>query len=49
MNRVDRSAISQAVAKAIAYRQCGKQELAEQWAEQVVILLQCHNILRKDR
>ena len=43
---IDRSEISRAMAKAIAYAQCGKQAEAEQWAREVVRLLQCAAILR---
>lgn len=43
---IDRSAISRAVAKAIAYKQCGKDIEAEQWARQVVELLECADILK---
>ena len=43
---VDRSEVSRAVAKAIAYKNCGKQTEAEQWARELVRLLACANILR---
>jgi hypothetical protein len=43
---IDRTEISRAMAKAIAYAQCGKQQEAEQWAREVVRLLQCAAILR---
>lgn len=43
---IDRTEISRAMAKAIAYAQCGKQTEAEQWAREVVRLLQCAAILR---
>ena len=42
---LDRSAISQAVAKAIAYKQCGKDSQADAWAAQLVHLLGCSGIL----
>ncbi len=42
---IDRSAIAQALAKAIAYKQCGKQEDAEAWARRLVELLECADIL----
>ena len=42
---IDRSEVSRAVAKAIAYKQCGKQRDAEQWAAELVRLLECANIL----
>ena len=43
---VDRSETAQALAKAIAYKQCGKDAEAEEWARQLVILLECADILR---
>ena len=43
---LDRSEISRALAKAIAYQQCGKQRDAEQWAAELVRLLECASILR---
>ena len=42
---IDRSEISRAVAKAIAYKQCGKQAEAEAWARKLVELLECAEIL----
>ncbi len=42
---LDRTEISRALAKAIAYKQCGKQELAEQWARDLIRLLECADIL----
>jgi hypothetical protein len=42
---MDRTEINRALAKAIAYKQCGKQEMAEQWARELVTLLQCSGIL----
>lgn len=42
---IDRFAISQAVAKAIAYKLAGKDDLACQWARKVVELLRCEGIL----
>lgn len=44
----DRSAVSQALAKAIAYKNCGKDREAESWARQLVHLLQCASILREE-
>ena len=44
---MDRSEISRALAKAIAYKQCGKQADAEEWAKKLVHLLECAEILRK--
>lgn len=43
---IDRSAVSQALAKAIAYKNCGKDADAEAWARRLVELLECANILR---
>ena len=45
---IDRSAVSRALAKAIAYKACGKDREAEQWARELVTLLECANILRAD-
>jgi hypothetical protein len=46
---IDRSEVSRAVAKAIAYKQCGKDEDANQWARQLVRLLECADILAEAR
>ncbi len=43
---IDRSEVSRALAKAIAYKQCGKDREAEEWAERLVRLLECANILK---
>jgi hypothetical protein len=43
---IDRSEVARAMAKAIAYKQCGKDREAEQWARKLVELLQCAEILR---
>jgi len=42
---IDRSATAQALAKAIAFKQCGKDGEAAQWARQLVKLLECAEIL----
>ena len=42
---IDRSEVSRALAKAIAYKQCGKQAEAEEWARELVRLLECAAIL----
>ena len=42
---IDRSEVSRALAKAIAYKQCGKDEDAAQWARELVRLLECADIL----
>ena len=43
---LDRSEIARALAKAIAYKQCGKQAEAAAWARQLVELLECAEILQ---
>lgn len=43
---INRSDVARALAKAIAYKQCGKQIEAEQWARTLVELLECADILR---
>ena len=43
---IDRSEVSRAVAKAIAFKNCGKDREAEQWARELVRLLECAEILR---
>jgi hypothetical protein len=45
-NMLDRSEIARALAKAIAYKQCGKDKEAEEWATKLVKLLECANILK---
>jgi hypothetical protein len=42
---MDRSEINRALAKAIAYKQCGKDAKARYWAAQLVSLLECNGIL----
>lgn len=42
---IDRSEVNRALAKAIAYKQCGKQEKAEAWAARLVRLLDTADIL----
>jgi hypothetical protein len=42
---IDRSEVSRALAKVIAYRNCGKDILAEEWARTLVELLECASIL----
>jgi hypothetical protein len=44
-SKADRRAISRAVAKAIAYHDCGKREKAAAWAAEVVRLLEAQAIL----
>ena len=43
---MDRSAIAQALAKAIAFKACGKAAEAEQWARRLIHLLGLAGILR---
>lgn len=43
---MNRSEINRALAKAIAFKQCGKHRNAEQWARELVRLLECASILR---
>ncbi len=42
---MDRSAIAQALAKAQAYKQCGKEIEARQWAARLLDLLEVADIL----
>ena len=44
--QIDRSAINTALAKAIAYKQCGKELEAEQWAQKLIRLLELSQILK---
>lgn len=46
MSTIDRQAISQALAKAIAYKQCGKDKDAAAWARRLVEILECAEILK---
>jgi hypothetical protein len=46
---IDRSEVARALAKAIAYKNCGKDREAEQWAEKLVYLLECGRILRNSQ
>ena len=43
---IDRSKVSQALAKAIAYKQCGKDKDAQDWARQLIRLLEMAEILK---
>jgi hypothetical protein len=45
MSVINRSAAAQAMAKAIAYKQCGNDEAAHAWARTLVELLECADIL----
>ena len=42
---IDRSEVNRALAKAIAYKQCGDDRKAELWAVKLIELLECHDIL----
>lgn len=42
---IDRSLVAQALAKAIAYNNCGKDKEAADWARKLVELLECAEIL----
>lgn len=42
---IDRSEVNRALAKALAYKACGKDAEAADWAAQVVCLLECSGIL----
>ena len=44
---IDRAAAAKAMAKAIAYKQCGKDDEAAQWARELVRLLECADILSR--
>jgi hypothetical protein len=43
---MNRSEIARALAKAIAYKNCGKKVDAENWARELVRLLECADILQ---
>jgi hypothetical protein len=43
---IDRKAVNQALAKAIAYKQVGKDEDARAWARRLVQLLEMADILK---
>ena len=42
---IDRTEVSRALAKAIAYKNCGKDDAANEWAIRLVELLECSEIL----
>jgi len=44
---MDRSTINKALAKAIAYKQCGKHDEANMWAIELIRQLECTGILRE--
>ena len=43
---IDRSEASRAMAKAIAYKACGKDVEAAEWARELVRILECAEILK---
>ncbi len=43
---IDRSKVSQALAKAIAYKNVGKDREAQQWARELIRLLEMAEILK---
>jgi hypothetical protein len=45
---IDRSEVSRALAKALAYKQCGKDQDASWWAAMLVEMLECADILTSD-
>ena len=47
-DKATRSEISQALAKAIAYRDCGKAQEAAQWAIRLVRMLEAQEILKPE-
>ena len=46
MNMIDRSEVARALAKAIAYKQCGKDADAAQWARKLIEALELAEILK---
>lgn len=42
---IDRTAVNRALAKAIAFKACGKDAEANEWARELVRLLECSDIL----
>jgi len=46
---IDRSEVSRALAKAIAFKNVGKHKEAEDWARKLVKLLECADILKGDK
>lgn len=43
---IDRSAVAQSLAKAIAYKNCGKDREALEWERRLVEQLECADILK---
>ena len=46
METIDRSEVNRALSKAIAYKNCGKDKEANEWAIKLIQLLQCAEILK---
>jgi hypothetical protein len=44
---IDRSEVSRALAKAIAFKQCGQDGKANAWAAELIRLLECSEILQQ--
>jgi len=44
--QAERSELSRALAKALAYRDCGKAAMRDQWARELVVLLGAAGILK---
>ena len=42
---INREQAARAMAKAIAYKQCGKDQQANEWARELVRILECAEIL----
>ena len=42
---IDRAEVNRALAKAIAYKNCGRDQAAELWARELVRLLECAAII----
>lgn len=45
---MDRSEINRALAKAIAYKNCGEDDLAREWGRKLIELLELEEILTKE-
>lgn len=45
---MNRSEINRALAKAMAYKQCGKQQQANEWAIELIKQLECAEILNPE-
>ena len=49
METINRREVARALAKALAYAECGQHVKACEWARELVRLLECAEILRSDR